>query len=62
MATLRQYRRHAIVVIFIIAAVVTPTTDPLNMSLFALPLYLLYEAAILVAAMIGKRRSDVTNV
>ena len=61
-ATLRQYRRHAIVVIFIIAAVVTPTTDPLNMSLFALPLYLLYEAAILVAAMIGKRRSDVTNV
>ena len=60
--TLRKYRRHAIVVIFIIAAVVTPTTDPLNMTLFAVPLYLLYEAAILVASMIGRRRSDVTNV
>lgn len=61
-ATLRKYRRHAIVVIFIIAAVITPTTDPLNMSLFAVPLFVLYEAAILVASLIGKRRSDVTNV
>lgn len=61
-ATLRQYRRHAIVVIFLIAAVITPTTDPLNMSLFALPLIALYEAAILVASCLGKRRSDVTNV
>lgn len=61
-ATLRKYRRHAIVVIFCIAAVITPTTDPLNMSLFALPLIVLYEAAIFVAALLGKRRSDVTNV
>jgi sec-independent protein translocase protein TatC len=57
-ATLRKYRRHAIVVIFIIAAIVTPTTDPLNMSLFALPLFVLYELAIIVAAMVGKRRKD----
>jgi sec-independent protein translocase protein TatC len=61
-ATLRKYRRHAFVVIFIIAAIVTPTTDPLNMSLFAIPLFVLYEAAILVASLLGKRRSDVTNV
>jgi sec-independent protein translocase protein TatC len=61
-ATLRKYRRHAIVVIFIIAAVVTPTPDPFNQSLFAVPLIILYEAAIIVASFLGKRRSDVTNV
>lgn len=61
-ATLRTYRRHAMVVIFMLAAVITPTTDPLNMSLFALPLIVLYEAAIWVASLLGKRRSDVTNV
>jgi sec-independent protein translocase protein TatC len=49
-ATLRKYRRHAIVVIFIIAAVITPTPDPINQSLFAVPLILLYEVAILVAS------------
>jgi sec-independent protein translocase protein TatC len=59
-ATLRQYRRHAIVVMFVIAAMVTTTTDPLNMSLFALPLILLYELAIWVSAFIGKRRDQVS--
>jgi sec-independent protein translocase protein TatC len=61
-ATLRKLRRHAVVVIFIVAAIVTPTTDPLNMSLFAIPLYVLYEAAILVASLVGPRRSDPTNI
>ena len=63
-ATLRKYRRHAIVVIFIIAAVVTPTPDPINQSLFALPLIVLYEVAILVAARLTKRRkpTDVVDV
>lgn len=57
-ATLRKYRRHAIVVIFIIAAVVTPTPDPLNQTLFALPLIVLYEVAIFVSAQLKRRRSD----
>ncbi|MBI3885277.1 MAG: twin-arginine translocase subunit TatC [Opitutae bacterium] len=63
-ATLRKYRRHAIVVIFIIAAVVTPTPDPINQSLFALPLIVLYEIAIFVAARLTKRRKggDVVDV
>ncbi len=56
--TLRQYRRHAIVVMFIIAAVVTPTPDPFNQALFALPLILLYEVAILVAAWLTRRRRE----
>jgi sec-independent protein translocase protein TatC len=57
--TLRQYRRHAIVVMFVIAAIVTPTPDPLNQCLFALPLIVLYELAIWVSAAIGKRRDQV---
>lgn len=55
-ATLRKYRKHAIVVMFIIAAIVTPTPDPLNQTLFALPLIFLYEIAILVAARLTARR------
>jgi sec-independent protein translocase protein TatC len=55
-AFLRKYRRHAIVVIFIIAAIVTPTPDPLTQTTFALPLYALYEIAILVAARVEKKR------
>lgn len=55
-ATLRKYRRHAIVVIFILAAMITPTPDPINQSLFALPLILLYELAIWVSAFIGRRK------
>jgi len=57
-ATLRKYRRHAIVVIFIIAAVVTPTPDPFNQTLFALPLLVLYEVSIIVAAQLKRRRKD----
>ena len=56
-ATLRKYRRHAIVVIFIIAAVITPTPDPFNQCLFALPLIVLYELAIWVSAFIGRRKA-----
>ncbi len=55
-ATLRKYRRHAIVVIFVIAAIITPTPDPLNQCLFALPLIVLYELAIWVSAFIGRRQ------
>ena len=45
---LRKYRRHAIVVIVIAAAVITPTGDPFTLSVVAIPLYLLYEMSILM--------------
>ncbi len=45
---LRQSRSYAILVIFIIAAVVTPTTDPVNMILMAIPMVALYEVSIWV--------------
>ena len=49
-AFMRHYRRHSIVIILFIAAVVTPTTDPFTMSVFSLPMLVLYEVSILVAA------------
>lgn len=55
-AFLRKYRRHAIVVIFVIAAIITPTPDPITQTLFAAPLYGLYEIAILVSMRIEKKR------
>ena len=45
---MRRYRRHAIVVILIAAAVITPTSDVFTMSLVAMPIWLLYEVSILV--------------
>lgn len=58
-ATLRKYRRHAIVAIFVIAAIITPTPDPLNQCFVAAPLIVLYEIAIWVSAAVGKRRGQV---
>jgi sec-independent protein translocase protein TatC len=43
---LRTYRRHSFVVFLCIGALVTPTTDPVTFIFLALPMYLLYEAAI----------------
>ncbi len=53
---LKKYRRHAIVVIFIIAAIVTPTPDPFTQTLFAVPLYALYEISIFISRRIEKKR------
>ncbi|MGH9283472.1 MAG: twin-arginine translocase subunit TatC, partial [Acidimicrobiales bacterium] len=47
-AQLRHWRRIAFLVIVIIAAVVTPSQDPVTLFALALPMYILYEGAILV--------------
>ena len=56
-AFMRHYRRHAIVVILIIAAVVTPTTDPFTMSVFAIPMLALYEISIWIAGIAQRKRN-----
>ena len=53
---LRSWRKHAVIVFFIVAAVVTPTPDPITQSALAVPLYLLYELSLFGAAQIEKRR------
>lgn len=45
---LKKYRRHAVVILMILAALITPTGDPITLSLVFLPLYLLYEISIRV--------------
>lgn len=45
---MRQWRRHAIVVILIVAAIITPTTDAFTLFFVALPIWMLYEVSILV--------------
>jgi sec-independent protein translocase protein TatC len=45
-ALMRNYRRHAIVVILIVAAIITPTTDVFTLSIVSLPIWLLYELSI----------------
>ena len=53
---MRSTRRYAIVIILIIAAVVTPTPDMLTMTVVSIPLFVLYEVSILVAAAVEKRK------
>ncbi len=50
-----KYRRHSIVVIMILAAVLTPGTDPVAQVLLAIPLVLLYEISILVSKFSQKK-------
>jgi len=45
---LREYKRHAIVVLLISAAIITPSGDPFTLMLVFIPLYVLYELSILV--------------
>ena len=39
----RKYRRHAVVVLLALAAIITPTGDPFTLSIVFLPIYLLFE-------------------
>jgi sec-independent protein translocase protein TatC len=55
---LSKYRRHAIVVNTIIAAMVTPTGDPFNLALMAVPMILCYELGILGAWFFGKKKAQ----
>lgn len=56
-AFLRKYRKHAIIIILIVGAIVTPTADPLSQSLISVPLYILYEISILVSAAVVRKKA-----
>lgn len=55
---LSRYRRHAIVVVVIMAAIITPTGDPFTLTIVGVPLYLLYEFSVLMV----KRRAPEEQV
>jgi sec-independent protein translocase protein TatC len=50
---MRNYRRHAVVVIMIVAAIITPSPDMFTMMVVAVPIYVLYELSILIAQKIN---------
>ena len=52
---MRKYRKHAIVVIFILAAIITPP-DVFSQALVAIPLLILYEISIFISAGVIKRK------
>ena len=51
---LGKFRKYAVVLAFVAAAIITPTFDPVNQTLVAIPIIVLYEIAILKAR-IGRR-------
>lgn len=53
---MREYRKHAWIVILVVAGIITPSPDIYSQVLVALPLTLLYEVSILVSARIEKAR------
>jgi sec-independent protein translocase protein TatC len=55
-AWMKKYQRHAIIVILIIGAMITPP-DPFSQLLVALPLMLLYQLSIVIARRIEKRKA-----
>ena len=59
-AFMRKYRKHAIVVIFIIAAIITPP-DVFSQTLVAIPLLILYEVSILISARVMKQKEKDRN-
>lgn len=56
---MRKYRRHAVVGIIVLGAVITPSADPFSLTIISLPLYILYEISIFTsAAVIRKKRKQ----
>lgn len=52
--TLKKYRKHAFVVLIIIAAIITPTGDAFTLFIVGAPMYILYEFSILVSRDLDK--------
>jgi sec-independent protein translocase protein TatC len=60
--TLARYRRYAVILNVVAAAIITPTGDPLNLALMAVPMVVFYEIGILLARILGKRREPQADV
>lgn len=53
---MRTYRRHAVVVIIVLGAVVTPSADPFSLTIISLPLYILYEISIFTSVVVLRKK------
>lgn len=55
---LKCYFRHAVVIIFIVGAIITPTLDALSLIFFGLPLTILYGISIIISFLTGRGRKN----
>jgi sec-independent protein translocase protein TatC len=53
---MRNYRKHSIVAILILGAIITPSADPFSLTVISLPLYLLFEISIFTSALVVRRQ------
>ena len=51
---MREWRRYAYLCLVILAAIITPSTDPINMAIVAIPLVILYEAGVIISSIFAK--------
>ncbi len=54
--TLQKYRKLALVLAFVVAAIITPTPDAFNQTLMAVPMIILYEVGIWISIILNKRK------
>ncbi len=54
---LRRYRKYALVIILLVAAIITPSPDWTSQVIVSLPLLLLYELSVLIAARVDRKRA-----
>lgn len=59
---LRKFRRFAIVIVFVVAAVITPSTDPFSLFALAIPMCIFYEVSILFGRIRERRRRKAAAV
>lgn len=52
---MQNYRKHAVVVILILAAIITPTSDAFTLALVSVPMWLLYELSVKVVSVTQKK-------
>ena len=55
---MKRYRRHAIVIILIIGAIITPTSDVFTLMMVSVPMYLLYEISIWIVGRTEKKQVE----
>ena len=54
--TLARYRKYVLLASFVIAAIITPTPDPLNQAIMAVPMYLLFELGVFAARFVVRAK------
>jgi sec-independent protein translocase protein TatC len=48
--------KYAVLIIIVVAAIITPSGDPVNLAIFAAPMFVLYLVSVGVAWLFGKKR------